>query len=306
MFCLRGPEAEGHSRKQYSSTRVQGFFMAPRQEPWDSLGPGRALRRYLFCLLLCFPLLLAGQKPQSGAAKHAEVESQTTVEQVEQGRILFQSNCAFCHGVDGKGANGPDLLRSPLVNHDVDGDLIGQVVHNGRVDKGMPSFAAMKPDQISQIAAFLHHQAIVALHSNRLQGDYSLARMMTGSAVKGKAFFDGAGGCVQCHSVTGDLAGIAKKYPPLELQRKMIYPNSSSLTKTAVVTLKDGQRCEGKLVNQDEFNIGVICQDGWYRSWPRDNVQLEIHDPLEAHRQLLSQYTDDDLHNVFAYLESLN
>jgi len=252
---------------------------------------------YLLFCFLCFPVLLAGQKRHT-----VEVESQTAV---EQGQALFKSSCAFCHGLDGKGASGPDLVRSPLLSHDVNGDLIGQVIRHGRVDKGMPGFAAMIPDQISQIAAFLHHQASVALHSSRLQDDYSLPRMMTGNALAGKAFFDGAGGCTQCHSATGDLAGIGKKYLPIELQRKMVYPNSSNVDKTAVVTLKTGQRFEGKLVDQDEFNIGIICQDGWYRSWPTADVQLEIHDPLEAHRQLLSKYTDADLHNVFAYLENL-
>jgi cytochrome c oxidase cbb3-type subunit III len=301
MFRRERPDSQGqrHKSKQTPSLRLDNCFPGTRKQAWEGQRRGRALGWYLFCLILCFPILLAGQKPQT---VETQVESQTAV---EQGQALFRSSCAFCHGLDGKGANGPDLVRSPLVSHDVNGDLIGQVIRNGRVDKGMPSFAAMKPEQMSQIAAFLHHQARVALHSSRLQGDYSLTRMMTGNVLAGKAFFDGAGGCAQCHSVTGDLAGIAKKYQPLELQRKMIYPNSMSVSKTAVVTLKNGQRCEGKLVDQDEFDIGVICQDGWYRSWRREEVQLEIHDPLEAHRQLLSQYTDADLHNVFAYLETL-
>jgi len=301
MFRREKPDSQGrrHSCKQTPSRRLRACFLATRKEAWEGRRRGHALGWHLFCILLCFPVLMAGQKRHT---VEIAVESQTAV---DEGQALFKSNCAFCHGPDGKGASGPDLVRSPLVSHDVNGNLIAQVVHDGRVDKGMPSFAAMKPEQISEMAAFLHHQARVALNSSHLEGDYSLARMLTGNAVEGKAFFDGTGGCAQCHSATGDLAGIAKKYLPLELQRKMIYPNSTSVSKTAVVTLKDGNRFEGKLLDQDEFNIGLICQDGWYRSWPREDVQLEIHDPLEAHRRLLSQYTDADLHNVFAYLESL-
>src|SRR5215469_12452319 len=110
----------------------------------------------------------------------------------------------------------------------------------------------------SSTLGFIHHQASVALQSNRLQGDYSLTRMLTGNALEGKAFFEGPGGCAQCHSVAGDLTGVGRKYPPIELQQKMVYPASSTVIKTAIVTLKDGERFQGKLVNQDEFNIGVI------------------------------------------------
>ena len=65
-----------------------------------------------------------------------------------------------------------------------------------------------------------------ALHSANVPGDYPLAKLLTGNAQEGKAFFDGAGGCSKCHSVTGDLRGIAKKYSPIDLQQHMVYPSS--------------------------------------------------------------------------------
>src|SRR5580700_11876913 len=59
---------------------------------------------------------------------------------VERGRKQFVESCGFCHGADATGARGPDLMRSALVAHDVKGDLIGPVIHQGRPDKGMPAF----------------------------------------------------------------------------------------------------------------------------------------------------------------------
>jgi cytochrome c oxidase cbb3-type subunit III len=224
---------------------------------------------------------------------------------VERGRALFQSSCGFCHGPDATGARAPDLLRSPVVSHDDAGNLLGPTIRNGRPDKGMPSFATMKDDEIAAIVAFLHHQANAALHSNRVGGDYPLAKLLTGNAQAGKAYFNGPGGCTSCHSVTGDLAAAAKKYSPIELQQHMVYPSSKTISKTAVVTLKDGTEYRGKVARQDEFNIALVCDDGWYRSFPLGKVQLSIKDPLEAHRQLMSKYTDADLHNLFAYLETL-
>lgn len=224
---------------------------------------------------------------------------------VARGRSLFKSTCGFCHGEDATGARAPDLVRSALVNHDDRGDLMAPLIRNGRPDKGMPSFSTLSDAQISDIVAFLHHQAYAALHSSHVPGDYPLAKLLTGNAQEGKAFFNGAGGCAKCHSPSGDLAGIAKRYKPIDLQQAMVYPTEGKKGRTAAVTLRNGTRFEGRVVHEDEFDIGIICPDGWYRSWPRDQVQLEVHDPLEAHRELTARYSEADLHNLFAYLETL-
>jgi cytochrome c oxidase cbb3-type subunit III len=224
---------------------------------------------------------------------------------VGRGRALFRSTCGFCHGEDATGSRAPDLVRSTLVNHDDRGDLLAPLIRNGRPDKGMPSFSTMSDAQISDIVAFLHHQATLALHSSHVPGDYPLAKLLTGNAEAGKAFFDGPGECSKCHSPTGDLAGIAKKFKPIDLQQEMVYPQKADKSATAVITLKDGQRFEGRVVHEDEFSIGIVCQDGWYRSWPRDSIEAEVHDPLQAHRELMNKYTEADIHNLFAYLETL-
>jgi cytochrome c oxidase cbb3-type subunit III len=87
----------------------------------------------------------------------------------------------------------------------------------------------------------------------------------------------------------------------------MVYPSDEKhpVQETAVVTLKDGARYEGRVEHKDEFLIGIICQDGWYRSWRLQDVDLKIQDPLEAHRELMNKYTDADIHDLFAYLETL-
>ncbi len=169
----------------------------------------------------------------------------------------------------------------------------------------MPSFTAMKDDEIADIVAFLHLQASESLHSNRIPGDYPIARLLTGNARSGKTFFDGPGHCSQCHSVSGDLSGIAKRYSPLALEQRMLNPSARKALKTAVVKLRDGTEFQGEVLHEDEFNIGLKCQDGWYRSWPVADVEIRIDDHLLAHRELMRKYTDADVHNLFAYLETL-
>ncbi len=266
------------------------------------------IRSALCLLTACFwaTILNAGQEghqpiPQQRLGVPAEDPAA-----VANGRSLFQSSCGFCHGADATGARAPDLLRSSITMHDDAGSMLGPLIRNGRPDKGMPSFSTLKDDQIASIVAFLHHQSTAALHSSHVPGDYPLKKLLTGDAAAGKAFFDGEGGCASCHSVSGDLAGVAKKFSPIDLQQEMVYPSKKHVKKTAVVTLPDGSKFEGTVDQDDEFNIALTGQDGWYRSWPKTSgLSVEIHDPLAAHRELMGKYTDADVHNLFAYLETL-
>jgi cytochrome c oxidase cbb3-type subunit 3 len=143
----------------------------------------------------------------------------------------------------------------------------------------------------------------VALASNRVPRDYPIEKLLTGDATKGKAYFFGAGHCDSCHSPTGDLAGIAKKYSPIDLEARFLYPGGAH--RSATVTLATGEKISGTVAHYDEFTIALHDGSGWYRSWARNKVKVEIRDPLEKHRALLSQYTDADVHNLFAYLETL-
>ncbi len=261
---------------------------------------------FAVCLILAFTCRAsanAAQQHQPTPASRAETSPQDPAA-VERGQALFRSTCGFCHGEDATGARAPDLVRSAILSHDDHGNLVGPVIRNGRPAKGMPSFATLSDDQVSDIVAFLHHQAYAALHSGHVPGDYPLSKLLTGNAQAGEAFFNGEGGCSQCHSVTGDLAGIANKLKPIDLQQRMIYP-SKKIPKTATVTLSNGTRYEGTVAHLDEFNIALVCKDGWYRSWPLNEVKAQVHDPLAAHRELTDKYTDADMHNVFAYLETL-
>lgn len=221
---------------------------------------------------------------------------------VERGKKQFESACGFCHGNDATGSRGPDLIRSPIVNRDKEGELMGPVIKNGRPDKGMPAFDYTSA-QLSDIAAFLHERLLAALRSASVPRDYPVEKLLTGNADAGKAYFFGDGRCDTCHSPTGDLAGIAKKYSPINLEARFLYPGG--VRRSVTVTLASGEKVSGTVAHIDEFNVALRDGTGWYRSWPRDRVKVEVHDPLEKHRELLHKYTDADVHNIFAYLETL-
>jgi cytochrome c oxidase cbb3-type subunit 3 len=188
------------------------------------------------------------------------------------------------------------------VNHDENGNAIGPIIRNGRPDKGMPGFP-LSDEQIAGIAAFLQSRVQAALNSSSVGGDYQLKSLLTGNAVAVKAFFEGAGGCAGCHSVTGDLTGIGGKYPPIVLQSRILYPGGARSTVT--VTPASGKQITGTLVHIDEFNVALRDDSGWYHSWPRHEVQTKVNDPLDGHRKVLYVYTDANIHDLFAYLEGI-
>lgn len=221
---------------------------------------------------------------------------------VEAGGALFLQNCAFCHGRDTMGGEtGPDLTRSKLVLADKNGDKIAEVVRDGRPEK-MPAFN-FSSQQLLSIVAFIHAQEIKAVAMAGKRRGVDVSDLQTGNVEAGKRYFDGAGGCIKCHSAGGDLAGIASRYEGLQLEERMLYPRGAK--SRVVVTLASGRKVSGTVAYLDEFTIGLRDKEGTYHSWPIQNVKYAVDSPVNAHVDLFSKYTDDDIHNLMAYLQTL-
>jgi len=222
---------------------------------------------------------------------------------VQKGNSLFRQQCSFCHGRDaGGGETGPDLTRSKLVAADINGDKIGAVVRNGRADKGMPRFD-FSDSQIAALVAFIHGQRNNALTRKGGRRGVDVSDLQTGNSEAGKEYFNGAGGCATCHSPTGDLAGIASRFQGLELEEQMLYPRHPK--SQVSVTPTSGETISGTLAYLDEFTVGLIDPTGFYRSWRTGDVQYKVDAPVDAHVELFSKYTDADIHNLMAYLQTL-
>jgi mono/diheme cytochrome c family protein len=219
------------------------------------------------------------------------------------GSALFLQNCAFCHGRDAMGGEtGPDLTQSKLVLEDTDGSKISGVVREGRIEKKMPAFQFSSPELVS-LVAFIRARvtAAAAMKGNRRGVDVS--DLQTGNVEAGKKYFDGAGGCAKCHSATGDLAGVARRYQGLRLEERMLYPRDAK--SMVAVTLPNGEKVAGTLAYQDEFTIALRDSNGVYRSWAVENVKFKVDSPVDAHVEQFPKYTDDDVHNLMAYLQTL-
>jgi cytochrome c oxidase cbb3-type subunit 3 len=248
-----------------------------------------------------------GKSPASLPPPQTVTPQTYPVEQIQAGEGRFTSQCGFCHGRDAAGGEtGPDLTRSALVAQDTRGDKIGPLLRAGRPERGMPSFDLTEAD-LGALVAFIHAQKtkFETLGGGRRAVD--AADLATGKADAGRRYFNRKGGCSGCHSAADDLAGIATRYQGLQLLQRMLYPSGQpapALPKVSF-TLPEGQTGIAPLAGQDEFSITVLDPAGVKQTYPRSAVKFKIDDPMSAHFDQLGKYTDKDMHDVYAYLETL-
>jgi cytochrome c oxidase cbb3-type subunit 3 len=253
---------------------------------------------------------------------------------IEHGKTLYGINCRLCHGPDLRGGDmgGVNLLRSALVLSDQDGERIFPVVTQGRFPQGsapMPALA-LPADDVKAIAAYIHSVAAKgARQGGPPPGPPIELNIVVGDAARGRKYFGVS--CASCHSPTGDLQGLATRYPEaMQLQNTWVAgrpgfarapgapaalgapsapapPPRPPKPVTVTVTPRDGQRVEGRLDRIDDFIVALIQADGTRRTFRREGElpKIEISDPLDGHKKLLVKYTDGDVHDVTAYLVTL-
>ncbi len=221
-----------------------------------------------------------------------------------KGETLFKENCSTCHGENARGAQAPNLVRSTAVLHDTNDEEIEPVVKNGRAAAGMPPFPQLSHDEIHDISQYLKLQVELAANRGTYGQTYAgVKNQLSGDPKQGETFFQG--NCVNCHSTTGDLARIGSKFSqPSVMQSRFIWPISKE-PPHATVTTQAGEQVTGSVVKLDDFDIAIRDANGGYHYWPSSEVKVQVVDKLAGHRALLPKYTDRDLHNITAFLETL-
>jgi len=260
--------------------------------------------------------LFAAQAPAQTPSRDYPEHPPAPPEQVARGAQIFRSNCSFCHGSDARGGEtGPNLVRDVVVLRDRNGELITPIVQNGLPAQGMPKFALSAAD-ITDIAAWLHSQPL----SDR--GTPSALDILVGNATQGASYFNGAGHCTQCHSVTGDLAGIGSRSEPKTIQNLIVSggggggrrrrsagaaPPVKAPPTTVTVTLPSGRRVQGELDHLSAFVVALRDSNGTYHSFARhDSIpKVVVTNPLQWHIDRLPRWRDADIHDLTAYLVTL-
>ena len=256
-----------------------------------------------FVVAVAFTALVGAQAYPPRPAAPADV--------LERGKALYSVHCALCHGADARGNAGPSLLRSELVLKDQKGELIAEVLQKGRPERGMPAFAQLTPANATDIAAYVHSFPVGSRDPARMRPP----TIVVGDSSSGAGVF--AKRCGSCHSATGDLKGFGGRFTdPRQMQQWWLMPTAGGSSPgggpalkpvTVTITLPAGQRVEGRLRRIDDFLVSIYLPDGRERTLTRNGAtpKVELHDPLQPHRDLLPTYSDKEIHDVTAYLVTL-
>jgi mono/diheme cytochrome c family protein len=221
----------------------------------------------------------------------------------DRGRLVYTQHCINCHGTAAKGTDrGPDLIRSVVVLRDRLGSGIGPAIRKSATHETVLTEA-----QVVDLAHFLR-QRVESITRNRTPT--APLNVLTGNVEAGRAYFNGAGRCSTCHSPAGDLEGIARRLPdPVNLQQRFLFPSltrGGSKRVEVALTRASGPPISGTLVRMDDFHVSLRDAAGEYQTFRRTpGLKVDVRDPLAAHHELLDRYTDADMHNVVAYLETL-
>ena len=258
------------------------------------------------------PAVPAGPRPNVGAADRHRVDPAGA----DRGRKTYAAECVTCHGPSARGTErGANLIRSQVVLRDRYGSAIGPLLKKGHPMQTSAPSSSLTDAQITDLSHFIWQRINDTLRGSAA---FDAGDVLVGDGKAGEAYFNGEGRCATCHSPTGDLAGYGKRFPPVDIQQRFVFPNTaggrgrgraagpSRQQVTATVTLPDGTTAAGTLVSIDDFHVALRDSTGAFRSFPRTAaMKIVRNDPLAAHVELLDRLTDKQMHDVVAYLESL-
>jgi putative heme-binding domain-containing protein len=191
------------------------------------------------------------------------------------GAAIFASNCATCHGADGRGGeHAPNIATAPQVQHLMDRELAG-IIRYGVAGAGMPAFSSLKQQEVADVVSYLRI----------LQGRGDIAKL-PGDAKQGEALFYGKAQCSDCHMVNGkggfigsDLTYYGAEAKPDQMRAIILDPdkNLPADKKATTVVTTAGQTITGMLRTNNNFSLSLQTLDGSFHFLPKSELtQVDV------------------------------
>lgn len=218
------------------------------------------------------------------------------------GESIYRSNCAFCHGLTGKGGRGPDLTGRR--NHGATRADVSRIVKQGIPGTSMPAYGNFETDEVAAVVG--HVQKYLD------GGGKANARKLAGNAGLGKKVY-AANGCAGCHKIEGqgsvfgpDLSRIGAARSAEYLRDSIVKPSADIPPEWEGVTavIADGRKVQGLKVNEDSFTVQLRDASGKFRSFDKSDLKSVVFDT----KSLMPAYdklAKADLDDLLAYLDSL-
>ena len=223
-----------------------------------------------------------------------------TPEGIAEGKALFQTYCAYCHGARGEGGRGADLTTGKYQHGSSDSELFGTIRYGVRGTE-MPA-VGVTDEEAWKLEAFV-----------RSIGSSGEKETAPGDPVAGKLLYDKSG-CAGCHSVNKlggtvgpDLSDVGRRRNLKYLEESIVHPEADIPVqyRAVQVVTKSGQTINGIRLNEDDLSIQIRDLSDSPRSFLKENLREIRHDKpslMPAYGSTLSQ---NQIEDVVAYLHSL-
>lgn len=220
---------------------------------------------------------------------------------IENGARQYTNNCVYCHGPEGDQIPGINLLQGKF-RRTLSDDDIARTIREGIPGTGMPA-QNMNEGTARTIVAYLRSSAAAPV-----------ATLTGGNAARGKAIFEGKGGCTACHRAGGvgsrtgpDLSDIGALHRAIDLEKSLIDPGAVILPQNRYVRVvtKDGSTVTGRLMNQDTFTLQMIDSQDRLRSFPLADLRQHSVVATSSMPSYKDRLNSQELADVVAYLVSL-
>jgi cytochrome c oxidase cbb3-type subunit 3 len=207
---------------------------------------------------------------QSQAAQPSKRKPASSATLLE-GKQIFASSCAACHGLDGRGGErAPDIATRREMQRLSDLKLT-RVVDAGVPGTGMPSFHSLGASGIKSVVSYLR----------TLQGAGKSA-ILPGNPQRGESIFFARSGCSDCHMIGGkggflgsDLSSYARTRSAGEIRDAIKNPDSARKAEEKIVlaVTRDGKRYAGLVRNEDNFSLQLQTVDGNFHFFMKSELQ---------------------------------
>ena len=223
-----------------------------------------------------------------------------TADVIKEGMASFRANCAYCHGMDAKGARGPDLTN----------------VFNGRTEEGLFHLVrrGIAGTEMPPAGVFLQEpdtwKTLMYLRTLAAPAPTEPPR---GDAENGEKIFRAR--CASCHRVNGrggvlgpDLTriGIARTRQALTRQIRGAVENIREGYEPVTVTTQEGRTVRGTRKNEDLFSVQVMDSAERLQGF----VKSDVRGVTAEKRSMMPVYgagqlNERDLDDLLRYLGTL-